>query len=258
MVPEIKKDIKSTQPPARAVSQPANPLPTRTYPLRVKFEKTGQLQYISHLDLNRTLSRGIVRAGVPVWYTEGFNPHPKLIFAAPLSVGIESVCEFCDIKTTEPPDCEKIKSALLATMPEGLRIVDVYTQGDQPLAKFSTIAFSEYRIKIYTIGADEGLAAACDKILRSPLKIIKRSKRGEGEIDLSSLIARLEVRFDRLSGEICIETLLPADSANYTNPELLVGALSEHVGILHGSVTEEYYSILRTQLYLHDKITPFK
>ena len=58
--------------------------------LRIKFTKTGALQYISHLDLHRTFSRLLVRKNVPVWYSEGFTPHPRLVFATPLSVGAES------------------------------------------------------------------------------------------------------------------------------------------------------------------------
>ena len=51
--------------------------------IRLKFKKTGRLQYISHLDLVRTMHKVIIRAGLPLWYTEGFNPKPKMIFAAP-------------------------------------------------------------------------------------------------------------------------------------------------------------------------------
>ena len=66
--------------------------------VRIKFCKTGSLQFISHLDLQRTFHRILVRAGIPMWYTKGFNPHAKLVFGMPLSVGTESVCEMADLK----------------------------------------------------------------------------------------------------------------------------------------------------------------
>ena len=69
--------------------------------LRFKFIKRGSLQYISHLDLVRTMHKVIVRAKLPLWYTEGFNPKPKMIFAAPLSIGTESECEFMDLRMNE-------------------------------------------------------------------------------------------------------------------------------------------------------------
>ena len=70
-------------------------LPT---PIRIKFTKTGALQFISHLDLNRTMKTVMIRAKIPIHYSEGFNPHPKMVFALPLSIGAESVCELLDIK----------------------------------------------------------------------------------------------------------------------------------------------------------------
>ena len=72
--------------------------------LRFKFYKKGALQYISHLDLVRTMHKIIVRAGFPLWYTEGFNPKPKLIFGAPLSIGCESNCEFLDVRLMKKID----------------------------------------------------------------------------------------------------------------------------------------------------------
>ena len=65
--------------------------------IRLGFYKKGALQYISHLDLQRTFQRILSRAELPLWYTQGFNPHPKLVFGLPLPIGCESVCEMADI-----------------------------------------------------------------------------------------------------------------------------------------------------------------
>ena len=77
--------------------------------VRLKFCKIGKLQYISHLDLQRTFNRILVRACIPVWYTQGFNPHIKLVFSTPLSVGSESLCEYLDIKLAREIPFEEIK-----------------------------------------------------------------------------------------------------------------------------------------------------
>ena len=69
--------------------------------VRVKFTKTGSLKFISHLDLNRTMQEVIVRSKLPVWYSEGFNPHPRIVFSPPLSVGVSSLTEFMDFKLVE-------------------------------------------------------------------------------------------------------------------------------------------------------------
>ena len=75
-----------------------------SYTIRFKFKKVGSLQYISHLDLVRTMHKIGVRSRLPLKYTEGFNPKPKMVFAAPLSIGTESLCEFLDIKLRERID----------------------------------------------------------------------------------------------------------------------------------------------------------
>ena len=69
--------------------------------IRIKFRKTGRLRYISHLDLDRTVRTALVRTKIPIWYTEGFNPHAKMVFAQPLPLFAESECEYLDIKITE-------------------------------------------------------------------------------------------------------------------------------------------------------------
>ena len=94
--------------------------------LRFKFVKKGSLQYISHLDLVRTMHKIIVRARLPLWYTEGFNPKPKMVFAAPLSVGTESVVEFVDIRLSEKTDLEEAKRILNEKMADDLQVISAY------------------------------------------------------------------------------------------------------------------------------------
>ena len=77
-------------------------------PIRIKFSKKGDLVYISHLDLAKTMQRICVRSGINIWYSEGFNPQPKLVFAVPLPVGVESDTEFLDIRITKPMEHEEI------------------------------------------------------------------------------------------------------------------------------------------------------
>ena len=90
--------------------------------LRFKFIKRGSLQYISHLDLVRTMHKVIVRAKLPLWYTEGFNPKPKMIFAAPLSIGTESECEFMDLRMNEYIDPSEAMARINANMTSEMQI----------------------------------------------------------------------------------------------------------------------------------------
>ena len=94
--------------------------------LRVRFTKVGSLQYISHLDLVRTMNKILVRAGLPLWYSSGFNPKPKMVFAAPLSIGTESLTEFMDIRLTHRIPAEKVVECLNKNMTEEMQVTEAY------------------------------------------------------------------------------------------------------------------------------------
>ena len=108
--------------------------------LRVKFKKVGNLQYISHLDLVRTMHKIIVRAKLPLWYTEGFNPKPKMVFAAPLSIGTESVCEYMDLRLTERMDESEVLSRLNKNMTEEMQVLEAY----YPTSKLTDLKWPQY------------------------------------------------------------------------------------------------------------------
>ena len=111
--------------------------------VRLRFSKTGRLKYISHLDINRAMSRALKRAGIPLWYTEGFNPHPYMSFSLPLSLGVESLCESVDLRITGEITNKEIKDRLNSVLPEDLKIVDVYDD----FRDNSEIVYSDYVYK---------------------------------------------------------------------------------------------------------------
>lgn len=94
--------------------------------VRLRFSKTGRLKYISHLDINRAMSRALKRAQIPLWYTEGFNPHPYMSFSLPLSLGVESLCESVDLRIIGDITNDEIKNRLNNVLPQDIKIVDVY------------------------------------------------------------------------------------------------------------------------------------
>ena len=122
--------------------------------VRIRFRKVGSMQYISHLDLQRTLGRVFVRAGLPLWFTKGFNPHPKLNFAMPLSVGTQSECELLDLRFKKDADVSDVMARMNRQLTDELRVLEVY----EPTTKFSDIAYAAYEFEIHTTGADKALA----------------------------------------------------------------------------------------------------
>ena len=221
--------------------------------VRLKFAKIGDLQYISHLDLQRSFNRILVRSGLPVWYSKGFNPHIKLVFSTPLSVGTQSECEFLDIRLDREMPCDEIKELLNAEMTDELYIKEAYI----PNTKFSDIAFCEYEYEIFTDGADVDLASAISELFSNPLKMIKKTKSGEKEVDIMPLISSLNVSFEEKSGIIRINTVLNATTENYLNPEMLITAAKDKLGIISKDISKEWYTIVRNRS-LTEKLSEFR
>lgn len=245
MLPETMQNRKLSE--KRKVLALPELIPPRT--VRLKFCKVGTLQYISHLDLQRTFNRIINRACLPVWYTKGFNPHIKLVFSTPLSVGSQSVCEYLDIRIDREMSCEEIKYRLNAEMTDEFYITEAYI----PNSDFSEISWASYDISIVTAGASEELALAAEKLLTtSPLMMIKKGKAGEKEVDIVKMIHSLSAKYDAESGEIRIKATVKASSSEYLNPEFLITALKGGISILSGDPKEEYYSIMRTSTLKED------
>jgi radical SAM-linked protein len=223
--------------------------------IRLKFKKVGSLQYISHVDLVRTMSKIITRSKLPLWYTEGFNPKPKMIFAAPLSIGTESVCEFLDIRLVDDPDPEEVKARLNANMTDEMQVIEAYYTED----KLTDLKWLSYSIDITTDNATEELAKKCEEyLLGDKVLITKKCKPWEEPpvMDIRPLINSIKVELRE--GVIHIDALLSADASSFLNPEYVVKALKSALGILSNpDLTKEYYTIMRTEAYKGD-MTEFR
>ena len=219
--------------------------------VRVVFKKVGNLQYISHLDLQRTLHRILVRAGIPMWYTQGFNPHAKIVFSTPLSVGAQSVCEMVDIRIDRDMPCEEIKNLLNREVTDELRILDVYV----PQSKFSDIVWASYDIEL----SEKDIAGRVDDVkavlAKEHLYAMKKTKSGEKEVDILPLIRSFDARCNG-TDRISIKAILSVGSDKYLNPELLLSVLKAHTEILTSD--EANYSIMRTAMYGEDGVTVFR
>ena len=218
--------------------------------LRVKFKKVGSLQYISHLDLVRTMHKILVRARLPLWYTPGFNPKPKMIFAAPLSIGTESICEFMDVRLIDDIAPDEAMRRLNANMTEEMQVIEAYYTE----SKLTELRWLSYDFAIRTDRADAELAKrCCDALLSDTVNVEKKTKPGEPTVltNIRPLIHSIEG--ECRDGIIYLRAVLSADQSAFLNPEYVIKALRSSVGILSNPVlTEEYYSIMRTHAYRAD------
>ncbi len=198
---------------------------------RVFFSKMDRAKYISHLDLNHCIQRAMRRSKLPIWQTEGFNPHTYVAFMLPLSLGQEGVCEAMDFRLTEDVLPEEVKDKLNSSLPPDIRIIRVA----QPKYKNTDIASAEYRIES-DVDVDEFKKfVASDSIL-----VEKKTKRGVSTVDLKPLIS--ELSFD--DG---ITLKLPAGNDFNINPSLLFEAYCSATG---NAITR--LRIVRTRIFCAD------
>lgn len=212
--------------------------------VRIKFFKTGSLQYISHLDLHRLINRALVRAGIPIWYTKGFNPHAKMVFAMPLPVGVESVCEFLDVKIDKELPTDDIKELLNRHLTNELQVIDVY----YPETKFSEISKAEYRILLDSKNASSELVQNINEFFASsPIMMTKRTKSGDKEIDITTLIHCINAELCNECGKIKINATLTAGSESLS-PEFIMAALRKYNLLQAESLLDESYDIMRLRV----------
>ncbi|MGN1086136.1 MAG: TIGR03936 family radical SAM-associated protein [Porcipelethomonas sp.] len=193
--------------------------------VRVVFEKKGRAKYISHLDLNRCMQRTFKRSGLPVWYTEGFNPHIYIMFALPLSLGYESSVEIMDFNLNEEVPFDEITDRLNSVMPEGLRAVKAFS----PVNKHTAIKSASFRISFKT-DDPENLSRKFDEFMsQEQINTVKKTKRGGKKlIDLKPDISILNTGIS--TGRFEVNAVFPAGTEKNLNPSLLTDLFEEFCG----------------------------
>lgn len=200
-------------------------------PVRVFYNKTGKLKYISHLDINRVMLRMIRRAHINVWFTEGFNQHPYINFALPLSLGFESESEAVDMRINDDMSDGEIMERLSSVAPDGMKITAV----KEPIKKFSEIAYADFRITLRGEYAD----SLCSFLEQDEITVEKTTKKGgTKQIDLKQKIAKYSV--SQSDGKTVLLITLPAGSQENINPNLILGAFGDDLPVK---------SIVRTAVY---------
>ncbi|MBR5649884.1 TIGR03936 family radical SAM-associated protein [Pseudobutyrivibrio sp.] len=202
---------------------------------RVKFAKTGIMRYVGHLDLMRFFQKAVKRSNLPIKYSEGFNPHQIMSFAAPLGVGLTSEGEYMDIDLKEKVDAAMALEVLNKNMVEGLEITGFKYLPDDAEKCMSAVTAASYIVTYKDLKDD---ACYIDNITDLKAKffdeahainIVKKTKKGERELDLKPLIYRFNISIeDKVP---VYDLLLSSGSTDNIKPELVVKAFHEFLGL---------------------------
>lgn len=187
--------------------------------VRLRFSKTGRLKYISHLDINRAMSRALKRAQIPLWYTEGFNPHPYMSFSLPLSLGVESLCESVDLRIIGDITNDELKNRLNNVLPQDIKIVDVYDD----FRDNSEIVYSDYVYKFEFKDNETAFEKIKNVLSSDEIIALKKGKQGRKrvmkETNIKSFIDKYSISIR--NDVIVLNIRLLAGPEKNLNPSLL-------------------------------------
>ena len=193
------------------------------------FEKGETLRYIGHLDLMRTVQRALRRSGLPIKYSNGFNPHVRLSFAAPLSVGVVGRRELMEVPVEDGLTPEQFQTAFNAVSPDCLQVVYARCISDEFPTLMSLVAGSRYTIRLFASEAADKVAQAFDAFMALESYIaIRRTKSGENPCDIRPFVKEGRITQVQDGYQICLETVTLDNGA--LKPSLWLESLCAFAG----------------------------
>lgn len=191
----------------------------------VVFEKFPRIRHIGHLDLMRAMQRALRRSSLPVKFSQGFNPHLLLTFAAPLSVGMAGKREIMEVPLAADVTEEDFLKKLNAALPPELPCLSARIVDDKHPASMASLYAAKYEILI-----DNNGAAICNAIpaflAQESIMALRKTKSGEKMVDIRPMIFDIEAQGDN---KLCC-TLALSEAAT-CKPDLLMEALCSHAGL---------------------------
>jgi radical SAM-linked protein len=193
--------------------------------IRVRFNRGEELKFISHLDIMRLWQRAMHRADIPLAYTEGFSPHPRISLAAPLAVGVTSEAELMDVFCNKWVSPHSFTAAVSPQLPPGIEISQVHMVAPTLPSLQSQVSQAEYEVEAETDKDQAGVEAALASLLSlEELPWHHERDTGTRNYDLRALIDDLWLVGWR-HGHCTIGMKLRCDSSGSGRPEQVAAAL---------------------------------
>lgn len=185
-----------------------------------KIKKTGNVKYISHLDTMRTMHRAIRRAQLPLTYSKGFNPHPSISFAAPLSLGFESLAEYADVEFDEKINSNEIKERLNKNLPYGMEVSEAILIDKKMPTSMAKAMAAKYEVTMKYSDIDK-IKFKLDEIKNSKeILKLKKTKSGEKLINIREMIHEIDLK-NYTDNKFTLECLLQASNTGSLNPDVV-------------------------------------
>ena len=204
--------------------------------IRVLYKKTGDISYISHLDIVKLMERVSRRAGIKLAYSQGFSPHPKTSFSPALSVGMHSFCEYMDLELEdESIDLQELLDRYNEASVEGIDFIKAKKMEDSTgsIVAFLTNSVYEFDFEYYSLDDFEKIREAIEKISNENEIMLERTSKSGNKIqyNIKEMIQKIEVYDDK---KICC-TISTSSSANL-NPKVLLNHILDRANIIQDEV----------------------
>jgi radical SAM-linked protein len=203
--------------------------------LRITFAKTEEMRYTGHLDLHRAWERIFRRAGLPIAYSQGFHPQPRINLASALPLGFTSQAEIADVWLEETLPLEQVSEALVQALPPGLTLIDTSAVEMSTPSLQTQVLASEYIVTL--LDPVDNLDERLKDVVNTAS--LPRERRGK-KYDLRPLIEELERIAEDEQGRACLKMRLAAQEGATGRPEEVLNALD---------VAPEAARVHRTRLY---------
>ena len=210
------------------------------YVQRASFSRDGATTFLGHLDLMTCFERAARRAGLPILYSQGYNPRPMMVFALPLGVGIETRCDYLDVSLNCPYDADQFVKELNDYLPVGLRILKSKAIPEPKDSIMSIVTTASYRFEA------KGIREAMEKAMKEETLIVTKIAKGkEKQTDIRPLLISLSQGSD--GDPDSVEFYAFAGSERNVRPDLILGSLSKYCGM--DPEVSENTRVIRTGLY---------
>ncbi|MBE5773011.1 MAG: DUF2344 domain-containing protein [Clostridiales bacterium] len=191
----------------------------------IRFGKQPRLRFISHLDMQRFFQRALNRTGLPIAYTQGFNPHPVLSFGSALALGWTSEYEIIDIKLAVPMGRKRTEDAMRSALPDDLPVIEVKLVDDRHPAPMAQVKMADYRVTLEGEDVERILAQVPAFMERECVLEMKKTKSGEKEINIRPLV----ISADTFENGINMRLMLTEKES--LKPNLMLKALCDMAGV---------------------------
>ena len=198
--------------------------------LRIRYAKRGRLRFTSHRDFSRAFERAVFRARIPMAYSSGFNPHPRISYAGAAPTGSASEAEYLEIALKEVADPATVHRDLDEALPEGLDILEIVESSGGSLA--DRLEVSRWSLRLDGVSVDEA-AAGVEQLLATTEVLVERmTKKGLRSFDARAAIERLEARENPATGSSCaILLVVLRHGVPSVRPDDVLAALREISGV---------------------------